>query len=350
MIIGNKSTAVRRVVDRAAAMVPVPRSPSAWSCKAPSWPASTPEAGDRLGQGRRPIRRFTSSTRTAPSTPSSRAPADVRRALGGRQVHVQAGAGRRRRRRIDHLRPAHSRDLRHARRRFAGSATTRATTSSNNGRGSRTSPGASSPTPRTCAASAPTRMAWNGHGSGDAGHGHSQDVCRAVNLGYRDPRSINVTEYQNRENEGILYVPKAGEMLYRLKGPAGVGARRDAPVEGIGRSVIPGRRRRAAGPTRRRSPSWRRSQTECVRSGPRRSRRRRVDVVAIDVACEALGLHLLLDAGRGQVGDAVGPQHGRCGDQPGQLVAGVQPFRRAGRAGSPAGSRRATDGVITSSG
>jgi nickel-dependent lactate racemase len=44
-------------------------------------------------------------------------------------------------------------------------------------------------------------------------------VCRAVNLGYRDPRSINVADYQDREDEGILYVPKAGEMLYRLKEP-----------------------------------------------------------------------------------------------------------------------------------
>jgi nickel-dependent lactate racemase len=44
-----------------------------------------------------------------------------------------------------------------------------------------------------------------------------EDVCRAINLGYRDPRSIDVAEYQNREDEGILYVPKAGEMLYRLK-------------------------------------------------------------------------------------------------------------------------------------
>ena len=46
-----------------------------------------------------------------------------------------------------------------------------------------------------------------------------EDVCRAINLGYRDPRSINVADYQDRENEGILYVPKAGEMLYRLKNP-----------------------------------------------------------------------------------------------------------------------------------
>jgi nickel-dependent lactate racemase len=46
-----------------------------------------------------------------------------------------------------------------------------------------------------------------------------EDECRAVNLGYRDPRSINIADYQNREAEGVLYVAKAGEMLYRLKDP-----------------------------------------------------------------------------------------------------------------------------------
>jgi nickel-dependent lactate racemase len=44
-----------------------------------------------------------------------------------------------------------------------------------------------------------------------------EEVCRAVNLGYRDPASLQVADYRNREDEGILYVPKAGEMLYRLK-------------------------------------------------------------------------------------------------------------------------------------
>jgi nickel-dependent lactate racemase len=46
-----------------------------------------------------------------------------------------------------------------------------------------------------------------------------EDVCRAINLGYRDPASIDVAEYRDREGDGILYVPKAGEMLYRLKHP-----------------------------------------------------------------------------------------------------------------------------------
>jgi nickel-dependent lactate racemase len=42
------------------------------------------------------------------------------------------------------------------------------------------------------------------------------DMCEKINLGYRDPASINPEEWQNREEEGLLYVKKAGEMLYRL--------------------------------------------------------------------------------------------------------------------------------------
>lgn len=44
-----------------------------------------------------------------------------------------------------------------------------------------------------------------------------REECEAVNLGYRDPASIRVEDYANREDEGILHVPKAGEMLYHLK-------------------------------------------------------------------------------------------------------------------------------------
>ena len=47
----------------------------------------------------------------------------------------------------------------------------------------------------------------------------SEATCRKVNLGYRDPGTIRVEEYANREDEGVLVVPKAGEMLYRLKNP-----------------------------------------------------------------------------------------------------------------------------------
>jgi nickel-dependent lactate racemase len=46
--------------------------------------------------------------------------------------------------------------------------------------------------------------------------GIPEDVCKKINLGYRDWRTINVDDYKDREDEGILYVPKAGEMLYRV--------------------------------------------------------------------------------------------------------------------------------------
>jgi nickel-dependent lactate racemase len=42
-----------------------------------------------------------------------------------------------------------------------------------------------------------------------------EERCRLVNLGYMDYRSIDPCEWQGRESEGILYVPHAGEMLYR---------------------------------------------------------------------------------------------------------------------------------------
>lgn len=47
--------------------------------------------------------------------------------------------------------------------------------------------------------------------------GIPEDRCRKVNLGYLDPQSINLDEWRGREAQGILLVPKAGEMLYRVK-------------------------------------------------------------------------------------------------------------------------------------
>jgi len=47
--------------------------------------------------------------------------------------------------------------------------------------------------------------------------GISEETCRRINLGYRDPRTLNPDEYANREGEGILLVPKAGEMLFKLR-------------------------------------------------------------------------------------------------------------------------------------
>ena len=45
----------------------------------------------------------------------------------------------------------------------------------------------------------------------------SPEDCARLALEYRDPATIDPQEWQGREDEGILYVPKAGEMLYRLK-------------------------------------------------------------------------------------------------------------------------------------
>lgn len=45
----------------------------------------------------------------------------------------------------------------------------------------------------------------------------SPEACRTLALGYRNPDTIDISMWQGRESEGILYVPKAGEMLYRMK-------------------------------------------------------------------------------------------------------------------------------------
>lgn len=41
--------------------------------------------------------------------------------------------------------------------------------------------------------------------------------CRRINLGYRHPQEINPRNWEDKEEEGILLVPQAGEMLYRLR-------------------------------------------------------------------------------------------------------------------------------------
>ena len=45
----------------------------------------------------------------------------------------------------------------------------------------------------------------------------SAEDCARLNLGYIDPRKIDVDQWKNREEEGVLYVPKAGEILFRVK-------------------------------------------------------------------------------------------------------------------------------------
>ena len=43
----------------------------------------------------------------------------------------------------------------------------------------------------------------------------SAEDCARLNLGYLDPMKIDPQRFQNRESEGVLFVPRAGEILYR---------------------------------------------------------------------------------------------------------------------------------------
>ena len=47
--------------------------------------------------------------------------------------------------------------------------------------------------------------------------GIPRERCEKVNLSYLDPATINLDNWRDREDEGVLLVPKAGEMLYRIK-------------------------------------------------------------------------------------------------------------------------------------
>ena len=44
----------------------------------------------------------------------------------------------------------------------------------------------------------------------------SEEQCRQINLGYMDYRTIDLQDYQNREDQGILFVDRAGEVLHQV--------------------------------------------------------------------------------------------------------------------------------------
>ena len=48
--------------------------------------------------------------------------------------------------------------------------------------------------------------------------GIPEERCRRINLGYADYREIDPEAWKGREQEGMLFVPHAGEMLYRAHG------------------------------------------------------------------------------------------------------------------------------------
>jgi nickel-dependent lactate racemase len=46
--------------------------------------------------------------------------------------------------------------------------------------------------------------------------GIRESDCTQINLGFQDPSTVDLHSFENREDEGILVVPNAGEMLFRL--------------------------------------------------------------------------------------------------------------------------------------
>ena len=47
--------------------------------------------------------------------------------------------------------------------------------------------------------------------------GIPRDVCASIKLGYRDPATIDPEDYTGRENDGVLLVPDSGEVLFHLR-------------------------------------------------------------------------------------------------------------------------------------
>jgi len=45
----------------------------------------------------------------------------------------------------------------------------------------------------------------------------SPERIQRINLNYLDPTELRIEEWQGREKEGILVIPRAGEMLYRIR-------------------------------------------------------------------------------------------------------------------------------------
>jgi nickel-dependent lactate racemase len=55
--------------------------------------------------------------------------------------------------------------------------------------------------------------------------GIPEERCRRINLEYIDPASVNVEAWKARSGDGWLVVPRAGEMLHRVRQPVGAGSR-----------------------------------------------------------------------------------------------------------------------------
>jgi lactate racemase len=53
--------------------------------------------------------------------------------------------------------------------------------------------------------------------------GIPEERCLLINLGYLDPATVRLDEWRDREQDGVLLVPRAGEMLYRVGEDLAVG-------------------------------------------------------------------------------------------------------------------------------
>ncbi len=54
--------------------------------------------------------------------------------------------------------------------------------------------------------------------------GIPEERCRRLNLGYLDPAQVDIEAWKGLEDEGVLVVPRAGEMLYRVRPAPAVSA------------------------------------------------------------------------------------------------------------------------------
>ena len=51
--------------------------------------------------------------------------------------------------------------------------------------------------------------------------GIPEERCRKLNLNYLDPKSVDPENWRGRESEGVKLIPRAGEVLYRLRSSGG---------------------------------------------------------------------------------------------------------------------------------
>jgi nickel-dependent lactate racemase len=47
--------------------------------------------------------------------------------------------------------------------------------------------------------------------------GIPEDICRSINLGYQDPRSIDIDAFRRKQNDDLQVMENAGQVLYRLE-------------------------------------------------------------------------------------------------------------------------------------